>query len=87
MLVVPINIGLPFECSVLTSSTTALYFDCSVLNTKSIRSSRILGLFVGIVITSIPYIFISSSDSVAAVPVIPDNLLYILKKFWSVIVA
>ena len=31
--------------------------------------------------------FLNSSSSVLAVPVIPDNLLYILNRFWNVIVA
>ena len=33
------------------------------------------------------YIFLNSSSSVLAVPVIPDNFLYILNRFWNVIVA
>ena len=31
--------------------------------------------------------FLNSSSSVFAVPVIPDNFLYIRNKFWKVIVA
>ena len=46
-----------------------------------------MGRLVGISITSNLYIFQNSSDSVTAVPVIPDNLEYILKKFCKVIVA
>ena len=79
MLAVPISIGRPEACVFFTSWITALYFDFSVLNTKSVKSFLIFSLLVGMLMTSIPYIFNNSSASVVAVPVMPDNFVYILK--------
>ncbi len=77
--VVPINIGRPSCDNLVTSSMTALYFSRLVLYTKSCLSSRVIGLLVGISTTSNLYISQNSPASVTAVPVIPDNLRYILK--------
>ena len=49
--------------------------------------AALIGLFGGIITTSNEYIVLNSSSSVLAVPVIPLNFLYILKKFWNVMVA
>ncbi len=50
--VVPTRIGRPASRRVMISSMTALYFSRLVLYTKSSRSSRAMGRFVGITVTS-----------------------------------
>ena len=76
---VPIKTGCPFAWLAFTSSTTALNFAASFLYITSFLSLRTIGLFVGISTTSKLYISSNSDSSVIAVPVIPDNLSYILK--------
>ena len=49
--------------------------------------SCIIGMFVGTTTTSSLYIFLNSTASVSAVPVMPASFLYMRKKFWKVIVA
>ena len=84
---VPTSTGCPFSCASFISSITALNLESSVLYIISLLSFLITGKFVGIVTTSRLYISLNSLSSVIAVPVIPANLSYILKKFWNVIVA
>ena len=50
--VVPTNTGRPSPVSLTISSTTALNFSRTVLNTKSSMSLRVMGLLVGMVTTS-----------------------------------
>ena len=84
---VPTNIGALFFLNVSISSTRALYFAVLVRKTKSLWSFLIIGTFVGIIMTSSPYIWLNSTASVSAVPVIPDKLSNNLKKFWNVVEA
>jgi hypothetical protein len=83
--IVPTRTGCPFVLNSIISSVNALNFSLSVLYILSGLSTRCMGLFVGITTTSNPYIFLNSTASVSAVPVIPESLAYILKKFWKVI--
>ena len=53
---VPTNIGALFFLNVSISSTRALYFAVLVRKTKSLWSFLIIGTFVGIIMTSSPYI-------------------------------
>ncbi len=79
MLMVPTSIGCPIECLCIISSTTALNLPSVLLYTTSAKSSLIIGMLVGTSTTSMPYMALNSSSSVAAVPVIPASFLYILK--------
>ena len=85
--IVPISIGCPNLCLLSTSSINEINLPFCVGYSKSGASILSIFLLVGIQITLILYISLNSSSSVLAVPVIPDNLLYILNKFWNVIVA
>ena len=76
---VPTRTGCPFSWLAFISFITALNLASSFLYTISGLSFLIIGLFVGISITSNLYISWNSFSSVIAVPVIPDNLPYILK--------
>ena len=87
IVIVPTRTGCPILYDSATSSATALSFSLFVLYTTSLWSIRCTGRFVGTSTTSIPYMSRNSFSSVIAVPVIPDFLLYLLKKFWNVIVA
>ena len=84
---VPTRTGADFDLIDSISSIKALYFAFFVRKTKSLWSSLIMGRLVGIIITLNPYICWNSTASVSAVPVIPDNLLNNLKKFWNVVEA
>ena len=77
--IVPTNTGWPFSWLFLISSTIALNLAFSFLYITSFKSFLIIGLFVGIVITSNLYISWNSASSVIAVPVIPESFEYILK--------
>ena len=54
MLAVPTNTGLFKAVASFISSITAAYFSCSLKKTKSLKSIRATGLFVGITTTSKP---------------------------------
>ena len=76
---VPNNIGCPFLFLSIISSITAFSFASFVLYTASCWSILCIGRLVGISTTSRLYIWINSSSSVFAVPVIPAKFSYILK--------
>ena len=73
MLMVPMSTGWPLWCSFLTSSARAVNLPRSFLNILSERSSRAMGLLVGMTMVSSLYILANSSASVSAVPVIPAS--------------
>ena len=76
---VPTSTGCPFSNNSCIFATIALYFARPVIYITSGKSFLITGIFVGTITTGNLYICLNSSSSVFAVPVIPDNFLYILK--------
>ena len=79
MLAVNTKSGCPLSLHSLILSIIALSFSFIVLKIISFQSFLIIFLFVGMLITFKLYISKNSSDSVTAVPVQPDILLYSLK--------
>ena len=76
---VPTRTGWFLSCLSFISLATALNLANWLAYTESARSFLNNGLLVGTWNTSILYIDLNSSSSVLAVPVIPDNFVYILK--------